>query len=281
MGGNKDNKVVYSFSRLESFHQCPHGYYLTYVKGHRGGDNVYSYLGGKVHEILEGLQSLEIDKETAMEAFMSAVEEAELFDYNFMNDNVRDKYIANVEHYLENYEPIKAEEFYMERRFEFEIDGIWIKGFIDLYYIDEDGKAVVLDYKTSSKFSAKDLIKKSRQLMLYAYAIECLDGLEIKQVGFDMLKYVNKPWRKRMVLKERCETSEFDGIDYEKGIVLVDYDKDAVEDIKRYIKDTVAEIESLDPEDDRDWMPCMDYNSSFFCRNLCGNYDKCKFQKKM
>ena len=43
----------YSISRLECFCDCQHEFYLTYVKGLRSeGENIYGYLGSKVHEIL-------------------------------------------------------------------------------------------------------------------------------------------------------------------------------------------------------------------------------------
>lgn len=276
-----DKENVYSFSRLDCFNQCQYDYYLTYVKGHRGDDNVYSYLGKRLHGILEDLQSNKIDKDTAIKSFMMDMDDIEILGYNFINQNIKYKYEIDIINYLENYERIDRDKYFMEREFKLQIDGIWIRGFIDLFYIDNDNKVVVLDYKTSSKFTSKELSCKVRQLILYAYAIEHLDGLEVKQVGFDMIKYVNKPWRNKMVLKERCEVSDFDGIDYKRGLVMIDYGEDALEDLKKYIKDTVTKIESLDKEDDRDWMPRINFHNNFSCKNLCNNYNRCKFQKKI
>lgn len=286
-----EDKVVYSFSRLESFHTCQHGYYLTYVKGNREGDNIYSFLGSVMHDILENLQQEIYGKEKAIEIFEERFDDADMFGYEFMSENVKTKYRECLLHYLEHYEPIKAKDFKIEEYFEFEIEGIKMKGYIDFYYYDENGKIVVLDYKTSSKFSAKDLPKKARQLVLYGMALEDIHkekNIEIDKVGFDMLKYVGKLWGKnkdKTTLKERVEVGDIEmatSDDYGKGYVFMDYNEDAKKDLAQYIKNTVNQIEELDSEDDRDWMPCIDFDKSFFCKTLCNHYKEgvCRYHNK-
>jgi len=43
------NNELFSFSKLTTFHTCPYSYYLTYIKENPRKQNVYGYLGGKVH----------------------------------------------------------------------------------------------------------------------------------------------------------------------------------------------------------------------------------------
>lgn len=272
-------EVKYSFSKLESFKGCQYGYFLTYIKKNDNEDNIYSFLGGAVHEILESLQIEKIDKETALSIFHERLDDAEMFGYEFMSDNVKRKYIDNVVNYLENFEPIQCEEFGIEESFLIDIDGIKVRGFIDFYYVDDNGKVVVIDYKTSSKFSAKDLPKKTRQLILYGMALED-EGLDVDKVGFDMLKYYSKPWRNKMVLKERCDTP-IDELEYQKnrGYVFRDYDEDAKNEVINYIKESVKEIESKDKDNEDEWLPIENCKSSFFCKTLCGHYSTCKYQQ--
>ena len=75
----------YSISRLEFFCDCQHEFYLTYVKGLRSeGENIYGYLGSKVHEILEELQVGDITIEQALERYDESVEDAEILGLEFI-----------------------------------------------------------------------------------------------------------------------------------------------------------------------------------------------------
>lgn len=274
-----NKEMVYSFSRLESFKTCEYGFYLTYVKKYKGEDNIYSFLGSEVHELLESMQVGKLDNNSALEMFEEKVDDAEMLGYEFMSENVRNKYVENVKNYIENFKPIECEDYGIEKEFLINVDNVKIKGFIDFYYINKEGKVEIVDYKTSSKFSAKDLPKKTRQLILYGMALE-EEGLEVEKVGFDMLKYYAKPWRNKMVLKERCELplDEFEHQE-NRGFVFRDYNEEAKQDIKDYIKNTVDEINSKDFYDENDWQPVVNCKNDFFCKNLCGHYKICKYQR--
>ena len=96
---NKE-KNIYSYSRLESYHNCPFAYYITYVEGNRSEHNIYSFMGSVTHGILEELQQKLIDNNTARDKFESAVIEADMLGYEWMSDDVKNKYIAAIKHYL-------------------------------------------------------------------------------------------------------------------------------------------------------------------------------------
>ena len=91
-----ENKKIYSYSRLENFHNCPYSYYINYVEGNRNEDNIYSYLGSVCHETLEELQRGNIDKDEAIKIFEDAVTEADLLGYSWMSESVRDKYVTSI-----------------------------------------------------------------------------------------------------------------------------------------------------------------------------------------
>lgn len=61
---------------------------------------------------------------------------------------------------------------------------ILLQGIIDCYFVEEDGKAVLIDYKTDKIFGdPKNLAEKrySTQLEYYKKAIETIEGIEVKE----------------------------------------------------------------------------------------------------
>ena len=62
-------EMIYSFSRLESFKGCQYGFYLTYIKKYESEDNIYSFLGSEVHELLEAMQAGKLDNDSALDMF--------------------------------------------------------------------------------------------------------------------------------------------------------------------------------------------------------------------
>ena len=52
-------------------------------------------------------------------------------------------------------------------------DNILIQGIIDLYFIDEDGNIIIVDYKTDFEYNTEKLVQKyKKQLELYQLALE-------------------------------------------------------------------------------------------------------------
>ena len=52
-----EGKEVYSFSRLECINNCLYEAYRTYILNDRENQipNIYGILGGKIHDVLEGI----------------------------------------------------------------------------------------------------------------------------------------------------------------------------------------------------------------------------------
>jgi len=86
---------------------------------------------------------------------------------------------------------IPAKELYPEVKDEKET--ILVQGMIDLYFIDEEGKIVLVDYKTDYiKHSEQELIEKyKKQLEMYKYAIEESTGKVVDEV-YLYSTYLNK-----------------------------------------------------------------------------------------
>ncbi|MCJ0366834.1 PD-(D/E)XK nuclease family protein, partial [Clostridioides difficile] len=145
----------------------------------------------------------------------------------------------------------------------------------DLYYII-DNKVYVIDYKSSSKFSKKDLPKKSMQLILYAmYLKEKYPDKIIEYVAFDMCKYVEN---EKGTLIERNRIGNID--DYERAIVKIKYTKALEQQLIAFVTDTVKQIKQLDFNDESVWCKSDDKSNQFFCKTLCSHYNKgCKHKE--
>ena len=276
---NKEKKI-YSYSRLENYHNCPFAYYITYIEGNRSEHNIYSFLGSTVHEILEELQQKLINNNEAIEKFENAVTEADMLGYEWMSDSVKDKYIASIKHYLDHYKPIECDEYFIEEYFEIPVGDKWMKGYIDLYTMTDD-VIDIYDYKTSSSssFTGKDAYKKMRQMILYGMAIkQKYPDKEIRSMNFDMLKYYKVPSKRSKLgytLKDRSTVDILDfTTEFTPAYVSVEFTQEVVDEVSKYVCDTVNEIESLDKN-----LSCynkgFDPKKDFFCKTLCGFRDRC------
>lgn len=260
-------KELYSFSKLNAFHICPFQYYLTYVKNLNREQNCYGYYGNELHSLLEQLQQRKITNQEAIQKYNEVIEYANLMDYNFPTPNSRINYLECILHYIENFVPIECDKYYIEEYFEFDINGITMRGYIDLYYIIGN-KIYVIDYKSSSKFSKKDLPKKSMQLILYAmYLKEKYPDKIIEYVAFDMCKYVEN---EKGTLIERNRIGNID--DYERAIVKIKYTKALEQQLITFVTDTVKQIKQLDFNDESVWCKSDDKSNQFFCKTLCSHY---------
>ena len=107
-------------------------------------------------------------------------------------------------------------QFFIEEEILVEINGYLLKGFIDIYF-KNNNEIVILDYKTSSKFAKRDLIPNGRQLVLYAIALEQMyPDCKVVAIGWDMLKYVEVQGTRGPKLIERRDLS---GEDYKEALV--------------------------------------------------------------
>lgn len=267
----EEKDTIYSYSRLQTFNECEMNYFLTYIKGFRNEEgNIYTEIGKCVHSLEEDLLAQKITKEQALNAFLNKVDDCSFIGMEFATEKSGVKYIESIKRYFEDYERFDIKNYKTEEHFIADIDGIKVQGFIDLYYEDENGYVTVIDHKTSTKFAKKDLHKYARQLILYAYALETLKNKKIKEVGWNMIRYVSKPWRDSIILKERCEVSEFES--YPRGILLTDYNEDTKNEMINYIKTTVKNINNKDVNNEYDWRPIHNYRNNFFCKTLCDHY---------
>ena len=191
---------IWSFSRVNSFHNCPKEYqkhYLEHLKLDSG--NVYTEFGTFSHNTIQSLVRGEIKYNEMYPKWQDEVGnwEVDPNSYQFDNDKIKTGYIANLNHYFKHTQVPAGSQFETEKPVLATIgenNKYVFVGYVDTQYVDEDGNLVLIDYKTSSRssFSKAKLPEKSLQLMLYAIGKHQHSHLPYSKIRcmFDMMKYV-------------------------------------------------------------------------------------------
>lgn len=317
-----EGNVVWSISRLNNYNNCPHGYYLTYMAEDRdrGIQNIYSHAGTIVHDTLEELHiNRELDEQEVLKSAMNQIQMDKMFDSdlqfpksNGANPNkIEENWTNAMNQFCDHFSRL-PNHVETEKLFVYEImPNVYIQGYIDAITTDNKGNLLVLDWKTSSRFTGQKKVEAGRQLVLYKMAVEQVFGMKVDKVGWYMLKYGRAYYggRSKMVdrgkwveeiskqlddllveyvpneltrtfmLQESIKNNNIDNLPQEvKDIVrlepLIEYYKvtpELEQELMDYIKNTINNI-------DNDFMfnpNVIDYSNSFFCANLCGQRRKC------
>lgn len=174
--------MTWSFSRLNSFYNCPHEWYERYVMCQKGENGFFGEFGGCCHKVLEKYEKGEISLFEISQEYEKLFSEMVVHDappnkYTDIKQSYFDKgldYFDNIDLDLENYEILGV-----EKEVKFQIANKDFIGYIDLLLKEKStGKIIILDHKSASiKFLKNGNISKSdkphvrefiRQLCLYA-----------------------------------------------------------------------------------------------------------------
>jgi len=200
---------LWSFSKIDTYNTCSWLYMLKYVQKIRvKGDSCYTHFGTISHDIIQGFYDKEHEYADMLDIFNKKVTEWRIKDdpkLRFPSENVEEGYIKNLQHYFAKVQtmPMKV---INERAVLAVFKGLEkyvFQGYIDSEILLEDNKLIILDYKTStiSGFTGEKLLKKARQLMIYAQGIiqhgRMFNGkmtkFNVDQIvlRYDMMKYCN------------------------------------------------------------------------------------------
>lgn len=200
---------IWSFSKMSTYEQCTWLYKLKYIDKLRGiQDSCYTYWGTIAHDIRQGFY--EGDYKSNDEMLEKLEEEIAKYiledkkELKFPNQNEAGNYFDNLRHYFKNCKHVEGK-VENERVVLSVLNGedgkkYAFQGYIDSFY-QEDGKNIILDYKTSSMsgFTGDKLLDKSKQLMIYAYGLWKMQNLPIESIvlRFDMMKYCNITFKQK------------------------------------------------------------------------------------
>lgn len=268
-------KPCYSFSRLSTFKDCEMAYFLTYILKAENKDNIYGLAGSAAHHVIEEMQQGNMTNDEAVMYFNREVEAAAFIGINFPNDSIKESYMTNVTHAIKHYRPYQGK-FEIERKFDLEIEGVRLIGYIDFIVYNEDGTVSIIDFKTSSKYSKKDLPSKANQLIIYAIAMEQM-GYTVRDISWQMLKYATVPGKRGTKTVER---RDIDSDEFEAFYVYYPYNEFTKMDCISWITSTVKKIEDKGPFDLWESKVLNSQYSGFFCHNLCGVKGNCSKYKE-
>ena len=189
---------LFSWSKVNTFMTSPYEFYLQYVLRKKPDvDNcAYAPMGGCAHQIIEDYYGGKIKYEEMIECFedswMTAIEIADLrFDRNDSekNESIKNKYKEGLECFFRNHKPLENK-VELERFLSAKIGDYVLQGYADAITKDENDNFVIIDWKTSTKYSKKALEEHSGQLTVYAISLMQL-GVPLERIrcAFNFLKY--------------------------------------------------------------------------------------------
>lgn len=240
--------MLWSFSRLNSFYNCPHEWYEKYIMCQYGESNFFSEFGSCCHSTLEryakGKISLfELSEEYEKEFEKTVVHDAPPNKYVDIKQSYFDKgmdYFDNIDLDLENYEVLGV-----EKEVRFKIDDKDFIGYIDLLLKEkETGKIIILDHKSASikflkngKVSKKDQAHvREFQRQIYLYSLPTIEEYgRVDELWWNLFK--DRNWLKIPWAQE----------DYDEAI--------------QWARDTIKLIEN-----EVEYSPNPDF---YYCWNLC------------
>ena len=254
--------MTWSFSRLNSFYNCPYEWRLHYMDCNKSENGFFGAYGSLIHKILEKYEKGELSlfelNDYYEEHFSESVpHNAPPNKYVDIKQSYYEKgldYFNNIDLDLDKYEVLGV-----EKEVRFQIAGKDFVGYIDLLLKEkETGKIIILDHKSASiKILKNGKVSKSdqehvrefiRQLCLYAIPIIEEYG-HVDELWWNLFK--DKNWLKMPFNKE----------DYDEAI--------------QWAEDTLKLIEA-----EKQWLP--NNSSSYYCNYLCGQRNNaCEYKPQL
>ena len=242
--------MVWSYSRISTFDDCPYRFFLKYIYECDEGDRFYASFGSLVHSIIERWYRGELDKDGMLDAFLREFP-TEVKGIRPQESTVA-KYISGAISYFKTFSPFRFKMIDVEKEVHFLIGNLKFTGFID-FLGEEDGEPVIVDNKSRGlsprsgrkKPTQKDmeLDKMLRQLYIYAEAVRQEYGKFPKLLCFN------------------C---------YRTGTFIEEpFNEDAYNETIDWVNRKVSEIKKS-----LDFLPRRDF---YACKYICGVSESCEY----
>ena len=196
--------MVWSFSRLNSYNDCPYRWFLKYIKCFNETEKFYTSYGVFMHKILEKHYSGKLLRDNMLIEFLLNFS-SEVKGVRPQESTVQ-KYIEQGSEYLRNFKPLPFEIVSVEDKVEFSIDGIPFIGVIDLLG-KENGEYIIIDNKSRDlkprsnrkkpTIKDKELDDMLKQLYLYSGAVFQKYGKYPKELYFNCFRtgtFIREPF---------------------------------------------------------------------------------------
>lgn len=190
--------MIWSYSRISTFDDCPYRWFLKYIKGCTEVEKFYSSYGSFMHKLIERYYKGELTKNEMPMIFLN--EFSERVKGIRPQENIVKKYIQCGSDYLKDFKPFKYKMIDVEKRVDFELDGISFVGYID-YLGEKDGEYYIIDNKSRNLKPRSNRLKPTlkdyeldlmlKQLYIYSAAIKQEYGRFPKGLCFNCFRTGN------------------------------------------------------------------------------------------
>lgn len=184
---------------------CPYAWFLQYIKHEKKEPKFYASYGSFVHKLIEEYYKGETKRENLATKFLFGFSKE--VEGERPSASIVESYIKKGVDYFENFQDFPFEILDVERKVEFEIEGIPMVGYIDLLGF-KDGEYYIIDHKSrdlkprskrqTPTENDKLLDKMLRQLYLYSTDIYNNFGKWPKELCFNCYKtgtFIREPFR--------------------------------------------------------------------------------------
>lgn len=244
---DKLDNLVWSFSKVNNYNHCPHCFKLTYLDSCSQIDNAFAEYGTFVHSLLEKYYNGKIEFFELSQMYENDYKINVLHEFpECQFCDLSEKYYSDGLNYFNSFEGLdeKYKVIGVEQEVNLVIEGNPFIGYIDLILQDTtDGKYVVIDHKSKSKFkSKKEREHYLLQLYLYSLYVKEKYGEYPKELKFNMFR------------AQKLETELF-----------------SEEKLKQAVSWFMLSIDLIHLDD-----VFSKHEDEFFCDNLCGVREICK-----
>lgn len=187
---------LWSWSKYNTYKTDPYGYFLKYIKRvPETKTSIYGVSGGNCHDIIESFYNKQIKFKDMLPIYEDKLFEMNMAELKYnrkdekANKNMAEKYENNIRLFFQQHIPIKGKVI-TEQFITINIQNNIFQGYIDFVYKDKDGNYIIIDWKTSTIYTGKKVLKESGQLVLYAESlIQRGVSLDKIKIGWNFLKY--------------------------------------------------------------------------------------------
>jgi RecB family exonuclease len=170
-----------SYSSISTYIECPLKFKLKYIDGLKEKPKSYFSFGRSLHSAMEFMYSYQPPPPKLEDVLKSY--EVSWVSEGYTSQEEEEGYYSYGKKIITEYYNLHVKELKrplaVEYRFDLEVEGIPITGFIDRVDRISDNKAEIIDYKSGKKVFDKSRVEKNEQLTLYQLAVEESIGIHV------------------------------------------------------------------------------------------------------
>ena len=175
-----------SHSSITLYHECPQKYKFRYVDAVPEKPRHFFSFGRSVHSALEYFYGAKTPVPPTLAELLKNYKEIWVAE-GYRDQSQEVEYFEEGRRILKAFHEKHARDYHVplavEYGFEFDVEGVPVKGFVDRVDKLADGRLAVIDYKTGKKL-ATGRLEIDAQLTMYQYACESLLKAEVGELIF-------------------------------------------------------------------------------------------------